>query len=127
LYAQTSEDHSQECAHFLAALAIGSIHARLDPLVLHELSYILPRYIKQMSRSDVGDYLLMVLDWPGVHADKDLLKDVVDRWSKTPGLAFADAYLMALALDRNQPVFTKNVREFTRQGIDVPDPLSTDD
>lgn len=91
--------------------------------VLHELSYVLPRYVKQMTRRDVGDYLLMILSWPGVRADKDVLVETAHRWRGTAGLGFVDAYLVTLAGRRAAPLYTKNVRELRAQGVDVPDPL----
>lgn len=107
----------------LAALEDGSIQAQIEPIVLHELSYVLPRFMRQMTRKDVVAYLLGVLRWPGVRGEKDLLTDALQRWGRTPGLGFADAYLAVLASRRQCSVYTKNVQELTRQGVDVPDPL----
>jgi hypothetical protein len=95
----------------------------LDPLVLHELTYVLPRYVQQMSRQDVARYLAVVLSWPGIIGDKDTMIDAVQRWRDTPGLAFVDAYLAARAAAESRPIYTKNVRELRGQGVDVPDPL----
>jgi predicted nucleic acid-binding protein len=61
IHAHTTDVHAQECQRFLAALESGRLRARLEPLVLHELSYALPRYIKQMTRPEVAEYLLTVL------------------------------------------------------------------
>jgi hypothetical protein len=76
-----------------------------------------------MTRSDVADYLLMLISWPGVRCDKQLFGDTIRRWRDTPGLGFVDAYLSALAVRLGCPVYTKNVREFVAQGVEVPDPL----
>jgi predicted nucleic acid-binding protein len=97
----------------------------LDPLVLHELTYVLPRYVQQMSRADVARYLEAVLSWPGIIGDTDTMIDAVERWGSTPGLSFADAYLAARAAAEARPVFTTNIRELRGQGVDVPDPLPT--
>ena len=91
--------------------------------VLHELTYVLPRYLKQMTRSDVAEYLLMLISWPGVRCDRQLFGDALRRWRDTPGLGFVDAYLAALAVRRGVAVYTKNVREFVGQGVEVPNPL----
>ncbi|MCL5971141.1 MAG: hypothetical protein M1499_01080 [Firmicutes bacterium] len=32
--------------------AAGMVTVWLDPLVLHELTYVLPRYVKNMTRAD---------------------------------------------------------------------------
>jgi hypothetical protein len=92
-------------------------------MILHELSYALPRYVKQMQRRDVAAYLLMILTWIGVLGEKDTMAEAIERWSQTPGLAFVDAYLAALAIRRGCPVYTKNVRDLQGQGVDVPQPL----
>jgi len=123
LHAYTTDAHSAECLSFLAALERGDVEARLEPLVLHELSYVLPRYLKQMSRLDLAAYLLMVLRWKGVRADTEILVDAVERWRRTPGLAFVDAYLAAIANRDGCPIYTKNVAELAGQGVSVPSTL----
>lgn len=123
VHAQTRDAHSAECRKFLGAIEAGTVHATLEPMVLHELSYALPHYVKQMSRKDVAVYLISVLSWKGVVAERDLLVDVVQRWSRTPRLAFVDAYLAALAMRRNLPIYSKNVRELRTQAVAVPNPL----
>ncbi len=76
-----------------------------------------------MSRTDVAEYLLMILGWEGIQGDTVVMVDTVERWRDTPGLSFADAYLAALAAARQCVVYTKNVRELRRQATTVPDPL----
>jgi predicted nucleic acid-binding protein len=123
LHAHATDEFTEECRGFLAALEQGSLRAHLEPIILHEISYALPRYIKQMTRDDIAAYLLMVLSWPGVQGEKDAMVDTVDRWWRTPGLAFADAYLAALAVRRACVVYTKNISELVGQGVPVPQPL----
>ena len=123
IHAHAQDDASDECRRFLVALEAGHIDAYLDPVILHELSYALPHYIKQMTRSDVADYLLMILGWEGVHGEKGVMVDSVERWRSTARLSFADAYLASLASVRGEPVFTKNIRDLEGQGVKVPNPL----
>ncbi len=123
IHAHSNDTASEECRRFLAALERGDVHAHLEPLILHELSSALPRYVQQMTRQDVAAYLLMILSWEGVRGDKDVMADAVDRWRSTAGRSFADAYLAALAAERGCPVYSKNVRELAAQGAAVPDPL----
>lgn len=123
IHAQSHDEHSVECRRFLAAVEKGRVQARLDPIVLHELSYALRHYRKQMTKSQVAEYLETVLKWDGIQADKDLLLDTVERWRSSPGLAFVDAYLAALAAQRQSPVYSKNVRELQAQGVTVSEPL----
>lgn len=123
VHAYTTDALSDECRRFLAALETGDLRARLEALVLHELSYALSHYFKQLGRRGLAEYLLMVLGWEGIQADKDLLVSTVERWRDTPGLAFVDAYLATLAIRQQCPVYTKNVREIAGQGVIVPNPL----
>jgi len=123
LHAHATDEFTEECRGLLAALEQGSLRAHLEPLILHEISYALPRYVKQMTRDDIAAYLLMVLSWSGVQGEKDAMADAVERWWRTPGLAFADAYLAALAVRRACAVYTKNVCELVGQGVAVPQPL----
>jgi len=123
IHAHSNDSLSEECRAFLRGLESGTVQARIEPLILHELSYALPHYVKQMTRHQVAEYLLMVLRWDGVTGDKRILGDTVERWRTTPGLSFADAYLAALAAERGCSVFTKNVRELRAQGAVVPESL----
>ncbi len=123
IHAHANDSFTLECRRFLAALEKGSINAQLEPMILHELSYALPHYVKEMRREQVADYLLMVLSWSGVQGDKRAMVDAVQRWHASSSLAFADAYLAALASQRACPVYTKNVRELEAQGVAVPQPL----
>lgn len=123
IHAVTGDAHAAECSAVLAALTSGALQARLELIVIHELTYALPRFAKQMTRTDVGNFVLEVLGWPGIVADKVFLIDVVRRWRDAPGLSFADAYLTEVSLRSGGEVFSKNVRELRRQGAAVPDPL----
>jgi len=123
IHAHATDDHAAECRAFLAAIEGGRVSARLEPLILHELSYALPHYVRQMGRAEVAEYLLMVLGWQGVRGEVDLLVDTVERWRDTAGLSFADAYLAALAVRLGAPVYSKNLRELQAQGARVPAPL----
>jgi predicted nucleic acid-binding protein len=124
VHAHANDTFSEECRAFLLALERGTIHVRLDPLVLHELSYALPRYLKQMAdRRQLAEYLLMVIDWPGIIAEKDLLRTAVENWWPRHGISFVDAYLGAIAVRNACPVDTKNVKDLSALGVEVPQPL----
>lgn len=123
VHAHTNDDATEECQAFLAALEQGRVRAHLDPLVLHELSYALPRYVRQLTREGVARYLLMVLGWPGVLGEKGLMVEAVERWQSAPEIGFVDAYLAALATQHRCPVFTKNVKHLSGQGVVAPQPL----
>jgi predicted nucleic acid-binding protein len=123
IHAQTHDAQSEECLRFLEAVKSGRVEAHIEPIVLHELSYALPHYRKGMTRAEVAEYLLAVLEWDGITGNKGELVSTVERWRITPGLAFVDAYLAELAMRRQCPVYTKNVAELRAQGTVVPDVL----
>lgn len=123
IHAYANDAHTSECRRFLVAVEQGRVEAHLEPMVLHELSYALPRYIKQITRDQLAAYMLMVLKWAGVRGERDLMADAVHRWHATRGLSFVDAFLAARASRDNGSVFTKNIQELRGQGMDVPDPL----
>ena len=123
IHAHAHDALSEECRGFLAALETGDVAAYLEPITLHELSYALPHYVKQMTRVQVANYLLMVLAWEAVQGQKGIMVDAVERWRVTAGLSFADAYLAAVAATQGRPIYSKNVRELAGQGVQVPNPL----
>jgi len=123
IHALTHDDQAEECLRFLEAVAAGQLLVRLEPIVLHELSYALRHYRKEMSRTEVAEYLLAVLAWEGIVADRGLLVATVERWRDHSSLAFVDAYLAARALADVCPVYSKNVSELVKQGVQVPSPL----
>ena len=120
IHAQTRDLYAEECLLFLEAVMAGRVRAQIEPMILHELSYALRHYRKEMTRLQIAAYLLMVLSWAGVRGEKDVLADTVRRWRDTPDLAFVDAYLAAVASERKCPVFTKNIAELRKQGVAVP-------
>jgi predicted nucleic acid-binding protein len=123
IHAHSNDTSSEECRRFILALETGAVQAVLEPIILHELSYALPRYVQQMTRDDVAAYMLALVGLDGVMGEKGILVDTIERWRDTPGLAFADAYLAAVATDRGCPMYSKNVRELQGQGVRVPSPL----
>jgi predicted nucleic acid-binding protein len=123
VHAQANDQWSEKCRRFLAGLQRGTIRSRLEPAVLHELTYVLPRYLRQLGQHDVGTYLRSILSWPGIQGDIALMDETLRRWSDTPRLGFVDPYLAALAARHGCPVHTKNVSEIAGQGLRVPDPL----
>jgi hypothetical protein len=44
----------------------GTLYARLEPVVLHEVTYMLARYPMQLDRTDVAANPRSVLTWPGI-------------------------------------------------------------
>ena len=123
LHALTNDSNSAECTALLSAIEVGEIGAILDIVVLHELTYSIPKYLKGISKLDVARLLTRLIELPGIICDKLLFADTIYRWSKTPGLSFVDAYLSAYATRDSVSIFSKNVRELRGQGAFVPDPL----
>jgi hypothetical protein len=123
VHSLTNDAQREECRRFLRALFNDELSAELDIVVLHELTYSIPRYLKGTSKEDVVRMLVWLIDMPGIVCDKVLFRDALARWSEQPRLGFVDAYLGARAARDNVPVFTKNVRDLRSQGVEVSDPL----
>src|SRR5688572_2438902 len=120
IHANTTDALSEECARFLTALKDGRQFARLEEAVVHELSFAWRHVFQQASRDDIATYLLTVLTWPGIVVDdRSRLIGAVRRWQAS-SIGFIDALLSEKALEEDRPVYTKNRRDFRRQGVDVP-------
>lgn len=100
------------CRAIIAALGDGSGEGWLDPLVVHELTYVLLRVRQFRDRAAIGIYLRDLLRMPGLQtAQRSLLLTALARWA-TRGGGFVDAWLATLALGDGQPVCTANARDF---------------
>jgi predicted nucleic acid-binding protein len=118
IHALTHDAHSTVCQSLLKALSTGTVRAILDPVVVYELTYVLPRYLKQMTRRDVAQYLSSVISWDGVVADKESLAEALRLWS-TRRVGFVDAYLSARAIGENRTVYSRNVADLRDCGAVV--------
>lgn len=123
IHALANDSHSAECRRFVDRVENGTTTVWLEPAVLHEISYALPRYLKQLSRHDIAQTLVSILNWKGVRREVESMRRAVNLWADNPGLAFVDAYLAALSLDRELPIFTKNAGELNALGARVLSPL----
>jgi predicted nucleic acid-binding protein len=61
IHALSRDAHAEECRRLLSAVRDGQISVLLEPIIVHEITYSLPRYAKQMQRSDVAEYLESVI------------------------------------------------------------------
>lgn len=122
IHALTNDPLSDECLAFLNALERGEQSAYLHTMVVHELTYAIPRYLKGITRLGIAEYVYSVLSWPGIVVDDDLLVEVIRTWARTTH-GFVDVYLSVLARKHNVAIFTKNVRHLKELGAVVPDPL----
>jgi predicted nucleic acid-binding protein len=126
IHALTTDRQSQDCREFLLRVRQGEQSFTLTTVVVYELTYALGRYKKEMSRLEIGDYLISVMALPNVRVDDDALFGAVRAWSMNPELGFADAYLGVRAERERVPVYTKNVRHFRSFDVEVPNPLVQD-
>jgi predicted nucleic acid-binding protein len=125
IHALTRDEQGDDCRAFLRQVQSGVQQILLTSIVVHEVAYAMGRYAKQMSREEIGDYLISFMALPAVEIDDELLIDAVRIWSRTPGLGFVDAYLGIRAEQDRVPVFTKNLKHFRRFDIELPDPLES--
>jgi predicted nucleic acid-binding protein len=123
VHALAQDKEGADCRAFLQQVQAGERAVLLTAMVVHEFTYAVSRYRKEMSRQDIADYLITLMSLPSVYMDDDAVFDAVRSWASTSNLGFVDAYLAIRAQEGRVPVYTKNVRHFKPFDIEVPDPL----
>ncbi|HET8629781.1 MAG TPA: type II toxin-antitoxin system VapC family toxin [Thermomicrobiales bacterium] len=114
------DPHYARCQRILAALDAGTAEGWLDPLVVHDLTYVLGRLPQFPDRAAIQGYLRTILLTEQIRADdKPALLAAVARWVMRGG-GFTDAWLASLAGRRALPVCSVNAR-------DLPDIANTFD
>ena len=124
VHSLVNDAHSEECRRFLQQVREGHVLVQVDPLVLHEITYAVPKVARHMTPSITADLLDSLLHMRGVVGDTRVLITAVALWKDHPGLGFVDCYLAARSTALHVSVFSKNVRDLRRLGAHVPDPLS---
>ena len=115
LHAQAHDEHPGACQRLLRSVAAGTMTVCLDPLVLHELTSVLPCDVKSMTRVDVALYARTVLNWPGMMMDdKPLWLAILETWEADARLSWTDAVLIQRALKTGRGVWSRNYRDFSR-------------
>jgi predicted nucleic acid-binding protein len=106
------DPHHARCRVILEALERGTGEGWLDPLVVHELSYVLGRLPAFPDRAAIHTYLRTVLLMDAVQADdKPGLLEALARWA-TGRVSLVDAWLAVVANRRGLPVCSVNRRDF---------------
>ncbi len=106
------DPHYPRCRVLITELNGGNAEGWLDPLVIHELTYVLLRLPHFPDRTAVEVYPQDILRAPGVRApQRALLLAALARWAGRGG-GFVDAWLATQALADGQPVCSANVRDF---------------
>jgi predicted nucleic acid-binding protein len=109
------DTHYRRCTEIVKDLARGDAEGWIDVVVVHELTYTLPRFDRQRfdSAGACHQYIRSILSYPGVRADdKDELLEILAEWDFAH-IGFADARLRVLARRRNLPVCSVNRRDFS--------------
>ncbi len=108
-----NDQNRARCLEILGLLRDGSAEGWIDPVVVHELTYVLTRLGQFRNRSALFEYVNSVLTLDAVRADdKETLLEALDLWAATDSLSFADARLTVLANKRGLPVCSANDRHF---------------
>lgn len=125
IHALKRDQSSQECQEFLNRLQTGELRVRLELYVVHELTSVIGRVLKQMTTAETADYIRELIDWPGIDCDRELLLGTLARWQQRPGIAFVDAALATQAQLSDAIVFTINSKDYADVGVDAPRPLTS--
>lgn len=100
------------CQALATALRRGEAEGWIEPLVIHELTYVLQRTGRFPTRDASHEYIRGILLIDSIHADdKDALLDATARWA-IDGVRFTDAWIGVLAGRRKLPVCSVNIRHF---------------
>ena len=124
IHSLMNDSNSEECRAFLDLVQKGERTVRLEPYIVHEITYVLARRIK-LSKPESVSILLRINQWPGVQCDKNLLNGAILKWRDRPGMSFIDALLASDALLNETRIFTINVDDFADDEIEIPNPLSS--
>lgn len=114
-------DNAEACEWLLRQVGDGSIRVIVEPIVVHELTYVIPRYLKQATRPQIARIILSVLQAPGAEDPTGMLVTAVRSWRDTQGQSFVDAYLATVARAQRRTVLTLNTKDFEPHGVDAPD------
>ena len=123
MHALTRDEHSVECRAFLECLRQGTLRVHLEPYVVHELTYAMPRLEKGWTREKLAEFLLMVIRLPGIDCDRSLLEAAISRWVSSQRVSFVDALLWAAAQNAATAVYTINDKDFRSGSVVAPRPL----
>lgn len=128
LQAQAHEDQTPTCRSRLRAAAEWQIILHIDPIVFQELTHMLPRYIKTMTRSDISLYCRSVLQWSGVRMDDTpFWLSVLETWEADERLGWAEAVLIRRSQESGRALWIWNRLDFDRHALpDNPWPDTTE-
>lgn len=121
IHSLTNDEWSQAAVGLLEQIETGHRRVYVDAVVVHEMTYVYPRYRKGASREEIALSIDTLLEWPGVVGPKATLRAAVARWRADSALGFVDAYLGVRAEMDQLPVYTVNRKDFQRQGVEAPD------
>lgn len=124
IHAFASDKEGADCRAFLEQVRAGDRSVLLTAVVVHEFTYAIGRYRKQMSRQDIADYLIGLISIPSVQLEDEVMFEAVRTWARAPSLGFVDAYLAVRAQREGLPVYTKNVKHFAGFDVEIPNPLA---
>lgn len=107
-----NDTHCGRCRSLLEAISRGDAEGWVDPIVLHELTYVITRRQLFPTREAIHQYVRSMLIWENLHAeDKDGLLQALARWARQ-NVGFVDAWLAVLAQRRGLPVCSVNAVDF---------------
>ena len=105
---------ASRCRDLLRRLQANEVTGWLDVIVIHELTYVLPRTKLPAfsNRQGVAEYIRRILALDSIRTDsKDELLEGLAVWSRGR-VAFADARISVLARQRGMNVCSPNRADF---------------
>lgn len=106
------DERYARCRAILAELQVGDAEGLIDPLVLQELTTVLPTLRQFPDRPAVARYLRGLLSARGILADqRDLLLAALLRWTERGG-SFVEAWIAIVALTEGRTVCAPDRDDF---------------
>lgn len=97
-----NDPYYRRCKAIVDGLESGEVVGWLDPVIVHELSYVLRRLPMFKDKRDIHQYLRSIVLCDNVFMDdKQAVIEALVRWEAMEGLSFADAWLTALSHQRS--------------------------
>lgn len=100
------------CRAIMESLQSGEAVGWIDPLVIHELTYVLQRQAQFPTKRDAYQFIRDIVVSDGVHVvEQGDAMAALARWA-TQGVSFVDAWLYVTAQRKRMPVCSANRRDF---------------
>ncbi len=84
-------DHSPRATALILALDLGDTSVHISATVVFEVVFTLEKRYRR-SREEITDAVLPIIEFPAILiSDKEMYREVFERWLAEPSISFADS------------------------------------